>query len=122
MAQCVGARGHSQRLVETNVATLDQLGQTVLEQAHAVGTVGLDESAHLMDAVLALDGKVPLVDFDSRQPLYVYINALFLKLFGISYTAGRLLPLTCSLLIGIFVYLIANTLFEVFAIPEMRHF
>jgi len=71
-----------------------------------------DEGAHLMDAVLALDGKVPLVDFSSRQPLYVYVNALILKLFGISYTAGRLLPLTCSLLIGLFVYLIAKTLFD----------
>ena len=33
-----------------------------------------DEGAHLMDAVLALDGKIPEIDFASRQPFYVYAN------------------------------------------------
>jgi len=42
-----------------------------------------DEGAHLMDAVLALDGMIPSVDFHSRQPLYVYANAATLKLLGI---------------------------------------
>ena len=41
-----------------------------------------DEGAHLMDAALALDGMIPKVDFGSRQPLYTYALAGFLKLFG----------------------------------------
>jgi len=34
--------------------------------------INADEGAHLMDAVLVLDGKIPEVDFHARQPLYVY--------------------------------------------------
>lgn len=71
-----------------------------------------DEGAHLMDAVLLLDGKIPEVDYGSRQPLYVYVIALFLKLFGTSYISGRLMPITCSMLTGIVVFLIARALFD----------
>jgi len=72
-----------------------------------------DEGAHLMDAALALDGMIPKVDFGSRQPLYTYALAGFLKLFGTDYIAGRLLPVTCSMLTGIVVFLIARMLFDV---------
>ena len=71
-----------------------------------------DEGAHMMDAVLALDGKVPLVDYDARKPLYVYLIAIVLKFFGVSYTVGRLLPITCSMLSGILVFLIGRKLFS----------
>jgi 4-amino-4-deoxy-L-arabinose transferase-like glycosyltransferase len=71
-----------------------------------------DEGAHLMDAVLALDGMVPSIDFGSRQPLYVYANALILKILGINYISGRLLPLICSILVGFLVFLIARMLFD----------
>ena len=71
-----------------------------------------DEGAHLMDAVLVLEGNIPEVDFNSRGPLYVYAIAGFLKLFGINYISGRLLPLTCSLLTGILVFLTARRLFD----------
>lgn len=71
-----------------------------------------DEGAHLMDAVLAMDGKVPGVDFDSRQPLYVYALAGVLKIAGTSYVSGRLLPLICSILTGILIFLIARALFD----------
>jgi len=39
--------------------------------------VNPDEGAHLMDAVLANEGKIPLVDFESRQPVYTYMIATF---------------------------------------------
>jgi 4-amino-4-deoxy-L-arabinose transferase-like glycosyltransferase len=71
-----------------------------------------DEGAHLMDAVLILDGKIPAVEFDSRQPIYAYANAAVLKLFGVNYTSGRLLPLTCSVLVGCMVFLMALMLFD----------
>ena len=71
-----------------------------------------DEGAHLMDAVLVLDGKIPSVDFHSRQPIYAYANAAVLKLLGINYISGRLLPMTCSLLVGFIIFLMANVLYD----------
>jgi len=71
-----------------------------------------DEGAHMMDAVLVLDGKIPKIDFDSRQPLYTYAIAVFLKTFGIHYTSGRLLTILCSMLSGILVFLLARRLFD----------
>jgi 4-amino-4-deoxy-L-arabinose transferase-like glycosyltransferase len=71
-----------------------------------------DEGAHLMDAVFVIDGKTPSVDFNSRQPFYAYTNAVFLKIFGINYISGRLLPMVFSLLVGVMVFLIADALFE----------
>lgn len=71
-----------------------------------------DEGAQLMDAALVLDGYIPEVDFGSRQPLYVYVLAGFLKLFGISYIAGRLYAVTFSLLSGIIIFLLAKALFD----------
>ena len=72
-----------------------------------------DEGAHLMDAVLVLDGKVPFRDFASRQPIYTYLIATIFNLFGPTLEVGRALMLTCSMLTGIFVFLIARSLFEV---------
>jgi 4-amino-4-deoxy-L-arabinose transferase-like glycosyltransferase len=71
-----------------------------------------DEGAHLYDAKFILDGKVPFVDYISRMPVYVYILAAFLKVFGCSYMAGRLLPLFSNIGIGILVFLIGNKLFN----------
>jgi 4-amino-4-deoxy-L-arabinose transferase-like glycosyltransferase len=71
----------------------------------------VDEGAHLMDAVLTLDGRVPVVDFMSREPLYVYTFAGFLKLFGTDYILARLLPATCSLLVGFVIFLLAKAVF-----------
>jgi len=74
--------------------------------------INADEGAHLMDAVLVLDGKIPQVDFDARQPLYVYSSAGFLKIFGTNYVTGRLFSLACSMLIGIVIFLLARMLFD----------
>jgi 4-amino-4-deoxy-L-arabinose transferase-like glycosyltransferase len=64
-----------------------------------------DEGAHLLDARLLLEGQLPVADFGSRQPFYVLIIALFLKLFGVSTWAGRLVPLFSSLGVGWLLYL-----------------
>jgi 4-amino-4-deoxy-L-arabinose transferase-like glycosyltransferase len=72
----------------------------------------VDEGAHLMDAVLALDGKVPVIEYMSREPLYVYSIAGFLKLFGTDFILARFLPAACSLLVGFVVFLLAKTLFN----------
>ena len=71
-----------------------------------------DEGAHLMDALLTLRGHIPDVDFSARQPFYVLVNAIWLKVFGVNYIAGRLLPMTCSLLTGGLIFLIARRLFN----------
>ena len=73
----------------------------------------VDEGAHLMDAVLALDGKIPVVGYMSREPLYVYSFAGFLKLFGTDFVLARFLPATCSLLVGFITFHLAKALFDV---------
>lgn len=67
-----------------------------------------DEGAHIADAQLLLSGKVPLVDYMSRQPLYVLLISVFLKIFGISFLSARLLPLISTIGLGILIYLIAK--------------
>jgi 4-amino-4-deoxy-L-arabinose transferase-like glycosyltransferase len=71
-----------------------------------------DEGAHLMDALLALSGKIPMVDYDSRQPLYTYSLAGVLHLFGHGFETGRLLSCICSFLTGMVVYLLGKVLFN----------
>ncbi|MBN2412351.1 glycosyltransferase family 39 protein, partial [candidate division KSB1 bacterium] len=72
-----------------------------------------DEGAHLLDARFILDGYIPLVDYDSRQPFYLVMISLFLKLFGVTYKAGRLLPLFSSLGTGVMLFFIGRRMFNV---------
>ena len=71
-----------------------------------------DEGAHLMDGRLVLDGLVPKVDYGSRQPLYVFIIAIFLKIFGISYISARLFPLFSVMGVALLIFLISKKLFN----------
>jgi 4-amino-4-deoxy-L-arabinose transferase-like glycosyltransferase len=71
-----------------------------------------DEGAHLYDAKFILEGKIPFVDYGSRMPVYVYILAVFLKVFGASYISGRLLPLFSNIGIGIILFFIGKKLFN----------
>ena len=71
-----------------------------------------DEGAHLYDAKFILDGKIPFVDYGSRMPVYVYFLAVFLKVFGVSYISGRLLPLFSNIGIGIILFLTGKKLFN----------
>lgn len=65
-----------------------------------------------MDGRLVLDGLVPEVDYGSRQVVYVYMIAFFLKIFGISYINVRFLPLIATLGISLLVFLISKKLFD----------
>ncbi len=56
-----------------------------------------DEGAHLMDARLFLEGWTPIAEFGSRQPVYVYLLSISLKLFGNELWAGRLVPIVASI-------------------------
>ncbi|HET7563614.1 MAG TPA: glycosyltransferase family 39 protein [Gemmatimonadaceae bacterium] len=71
-----------------------------------------DEGAHLMDGQLILHGLVPLVDFQSRQPLYAYLQAGILALFPGNYFVARLLPVLAIMGTAVFVFLIARRLFN----------
>ncbi len=46
-----------------------------------------------MDGKLVLDGLVPIVDFDARQVLYVYLLAAWQRLVGTQLLAARVLPM-----------------------------
>lgn len=70
-----------------------------------------DEGAHLMDGQLILHGFIPLVHFQSRQPLYAYLQAGMLALFNGSYMMARLLPVAAIMGTAAFVFLIARRLF-----------
>jgi len=69
-----------------------------------------DEGAHLYDAKFILDGKIPFADYGSRMPVYVYTLAAFLKVFGVSYMSGRLVPMFSNIGIGILVFLMGKKL------------
>ena len=74
--------------------------------------VNPDEGAHLLDAHLWLGGQVPIADFGSRQPFYVCLIVLFIKVFGPTLTAGRLLPLVSSLAVAALLYLFGKRWFS----------
>ncbi|MGQ9851839.1 MAG: ArnT family glycosyltransferase [Candidatus Oleimicrobiaceae bacterium] len=74
--------------------------------------VGPDEGSYLMDARLVLDGKVPIVDFAARQPLFLWSLAALFKLIGPSLVAARALLLFCSLGAGLLVYALGRRIFS----------
>ncbi len=74
--------------------------------------VNPDEGAHLLDARFILDGLMPIVDYDARQPFYLFMIAVFLKLFGISYHVGRLMPLFVTMGTSLMMFLLGRRLFS----------
>jgi len=78
----------------------------------SVRWINPDEGAHLLDGRLIWQGLHPVIDYGSRQPFYAYLLALFIKLFGVSLTAGRLMPLLASLAIGWLIYRIGARLYD----------
>lgn len=71
-----------------------------------------DEGAHLLDARLIWQGLVPIIDYASRQPVYTYLLALFVKVFGTGIAAGRLLPLFASLAIGWLIFVMVRRMYD----------
>jgi 4-amino-4-deoxy-L-arabinose transferase-like glycosyltransferase len=72
-----------------------------------------DEGAHLMDARLLLQGLIPLVDFGSKQPLYVVLLAGLLRLFGQTLLGGRLLPVLAQAGITVLLYAVGRRVFNI---------
>jgi len=71
-----------------------------------------DEGAHMMDAVLILDGAIPSVDFASRQPVYAYSIAAVFKLLGVGYVSGRTLTMLLSLLVALPIFFTARVIYN----------
>jgi len=71
-----------------------------------------DEGWHLTDVWFILSGKIPIVDFPSRQPLYVYSLAGFVKLFGNSIFVARMLPVIITSGIGFSLFLLSKKMFD----------
>lgn len=63
-----------------------------------------------MDARLMLQGLVPLVDFGSKQPLYVAFLAFGMKLFGPHLMVGRILVVLCQVSTAWILYAIGRQL------------
>ena len=71
-----------------------------------------DEGAHMMDAVLIMDGAIPSVDFASRQPVYAYSIAAAFKVLGVGYVPGRILPMLLSLLVALPIFFMARLFYN----------
>lgn len=71
-----------------------------------------DEGAHLLDASLFLEGYLPIADFGSRQPLYVLLLSIPIKLFGHHVLASRLIPILASVGSGWVIYLLGKRFFK----------
>jgi len=74
--------------------------------------INADEGAHLSDVQLLSEGLVPFVDFQSREPVYVYTLFLGSKIVGHSIFAMRLVPYTFFLIDGFLIYLLVTGFFE----------
>jgi 4-amino-4-deoxy-L-arabinose transferase-like glycosyltransferase len=72
--------------------------------------VNPDEGAHLMDGKLVLDGLVPVIDFQARQVLYVYLLAAWERLVGAELLAARVLPMLLGVAVAALVFLLARYL------------
>jgi 4-amino-4-deoxy-L-arabinose transferase-like glycosyltransferase len=72
--------------------------------------VNPDEGAHLMDGKLVLDGLIPILDFDARQVLYVYMLAGWERLVGAELLAARVLPMLLGVGVTVLVFLLARYL------------
>lgn len=83
--------------------------QCWLLQSHWINP---DEGAHLMDVRLAMEGLVPGIDYDARQPFYVYAYAPFLRLLGMNYVAGRVMPFIAIVLSAGLLWMISRRLWD----------
>lgn len=66
--------------------------------------VNLDEGVYLNDAKLILEGLTPFKDFITREPLHFYTLAGFLKVFGLSVFAGRLMMVVAAPILMLLAY------------------
>ncbi|MFX0206752.1 MAG: ArnT family glycosyltransferase [Candidatus Hodarchaeota archaeon] len=74
--------------------------------------VNPDEGHYLYHANLILKGSIPFKDFYTREPIFIYLLTFFVRIFGISLLAGRLLPVVAGTISIYFVYLIGKELYS----------
>ncbi len=68
----------------------------------------LDEGIHTYDAKLIFDGKIPFVDYFTREPYFIYVFSLFLKFTSYNLFFSRLFSVIITFFISIVIYLIAR--------------
>jgi len=78
----------------------------------SVGDINLDEGDGLYDANLILQGEIPFKDYITREPGYLYILALFIKVFGYSMMTGRLMSIIAGVVTCLFIFKIGKELYN----------
>lgn len=73
--------------------------------------VNNDEGRYLYDAYLITEGFVPFKDYLTRSLVFIYSLSFFVKIFGNSLIAGRLLSIIASLLTAVVLYKIGSNFF-----------
>lgn len=71
-----------------------------------------DEGPHMMGARFLLEGRIPIAEYGSRQPLYLLVIAAFFKLLGVSLQAGRLMAVLANSATGLMLYFLGRKLFD----------
>lgn len=74
------------------------------------GGIDMDEGIHTYDAKLIFSGLLPFRDYMTREPYYIYLLAIFVKIFGADLITARLLSVISSSLAIIIIYLIGKNI------------
>lgn len=74
--------------------------------------VNADEGAHLSDTQLMSERYIPFVDFQSREPVYVYLLFAGTKILGRSIFQVRMLPFIFFILNGLLIFYLAKIAFD----------
>lgn len=77
-----------------------------------VAWIDRDEGSYLYDSSLLLRGFAPYKDYWTRNPFYLGMLAIFIKLFGHNLLAGRLLSVIANTIAIYFIYRIGEKLFD----------
>lgn len=68
-----------------------------------------DENVYFYQAKLLLEGNIPYKDFFlSHPPVFIYVTALALKIFGVNYLALKLIPLASAFIVLYVTYLLGE--------------
>lgn len=68
-----------------------------------------DENVYFYQAKLLLEGNIPYKDFFlSHPPVFIYLTALSLKIFGVNYMALKLIPLGSAAIVLYVTYLLGE--------------
>jgi 4-amino-4-deoxy-L-arabinose transferase-like glycosyltransferase len=74
------------------------------------GGIDFDEGIHIYDAKMVFDGLLPFRDYFTREPYYIYLLAIFVKIFGANLLTSRLLSVIFSSLTIFVIYTIGKSI------------